>query len=238
MNKHILRGLVLAAFLAPRAAAAAPTPTATPSTPSTPTAHHRANYFTSNQNRADVSAHTEKMFRKLDANHDGFVSKEEIAAVRTDFEQRSAKSAPTRAAHLFEHLDANHDGKITREEVETSRAKRRAATGNTSKTRPAAGASLFDRADVNKDGVITRAEFDAAVSAGKVTLRHAGMRGSQIARLFDVADANKDGRLSLEEAQKAALNEFDAADLDHDGALTPAERRQAVQSAKAKRPRP
>jgi Ca2+-binding EF-hand superfamily protein len=231
MSKHILGGLVLAAFLSPGAAVAAP---AAASTPVTPARHARASYFTSNQNRTDVPAHTERMFKTLDTNHDGFVSKEEIASLQTQFEQRSAKSAPKRAAHLFDHLDTNHDGKITQEEVDASRAKRRAATGK-AKTRIPAGASLFDRADANKDGVITRAEFDAATTAGKITLRHPGMRG-QIARLFDVADANKDGRLSLDEARQAALKEFDAADLDHDGALTPAERRQAAQSARAKRP--
>jgi len=230
MSKQTFGGLVLAAFLSPGVATAVP---ASPATPSTPAAHHRANYFNSNQNRADVPAHTERMFKTLDTNHDGFVSKEEIAALQAQFEQRSAKRAPTRAAHLFQHLDADHDGKITRDEVDASRAKRRAATGNTAKTRAPAGTSLFGRADANKDGVITRAEFDAAVSAGKVTLRHAGMRGSQIARLFDVADVDKDGRLSLDEARQATLKEFDAADRDHDGVLTPAERRQAVQSARA-----
>src|SRR5947209_16604541 len=181
MSRHTLGGVVVAVFLLPGVAAAAP---ASPATPSTPADHHRANYYTSNQNRADVPAHTERMFKTLDTNHDGFVSKEEIAALQAQFDQRSAKSAPTRAAHLFEHLDADHDGKITRDEVDASRAKRRAATGNTAKTRAPAGTSLFDRADANKDGVITRAELHAAVSAGKVTLRHAGLRRSQIPRPF------------------------------------------------------
>jgi hypothetical protein len=44
------------------------------------------------------------------------------------------------------------------------------------------------------------------------------------------------GRLSLDEAQRAALREFDDADLDHDRVLTPAERRQAAKSARVKRP--
>jgi len=47
--------------------------------------------------------------------------------------------------------------------------------------------------------------------------------------LFDMADANKDGRVSLAEAQAAALAHFDKADLNHDGKITPEERQQAHQ---------
>jgi hypothetical protein len=61
------------------------------------------------------------------------------------------------------------------------------------------------------------------------------MRGSAIVRLFDIADSDKDGRVSLAEAQQAALQQFDAADLNHDGVLTPDERRQASKADRAKR---
>jgi len=232
MRKHVLGGLVLVAFFAPSAAAAAPASTATPSAPAR---HPRGSFFTSNENRSDVPARIERMFKKLDSNQDGFVAREEITALQAQFEQRASKSAPSRAAHLFEHLDGNHDGKITQVEIDSLRAARLAATGKTAKAGHRGGASLFARADGNKDGVITRAEFDAATAAGKIKLRHAGMRGSQIVRLFDAADTDKNGRLSLDEAQRAALREFDASDLDHDGVLTPAERRQAAKSGRAKR---
>ena len=79
MSKHTLGGLVLAAFLSPGVATAAP---ASPATPSTPAAHHRANYFTSNQNRADVPAHTERMFKTLDTNHDGKITPDEHQQIR------------------------------------------------------------------------------------------------------------------------------------------------------------
>lgn len=232
MSKHLLGGLVLAAFFAPIAALAAP---ASPPIPSSPARHPRGSFFTSNENRGDVPARIERMFRKLDTNHDGFVAKTEITALQGQFEQRASKSAPRRAAHLFENLDADRDGQITQEEIDSSRAKRLAATGKTAKASHRGGASLFGRADANKDGVITRAEFDGAVADGKITLRHAAMRGSQIVRLFDRADTDRDGRLSLDEAKQAALRQFDAADLDHDGELTPAERRQAAKAAR-KRP--
>jgi EF hand len=45
--------------------------------------------------------------------------------------------------------------------------------------------------------------------------------------LFEMADANHDGRVSLQEAESAALQHFDRADLNHDGRITPDERRQA-----------
>ena len=73
------------------------------------------------------------------------------------------------------------------------------------------------------------------MSSGKIKLRHANMRGSAIIRQFGTADANKDGRVSLEEAQQAALGYFDTADINHDGVLTPVERRQASKAEHAKR---
>jgi len=45
--------------------------------------------------------------------------------------------------------------------------------------------------------------------------------------LFEMVDANHDGRVSLQEAQSAALQHFNRADLNHDGKLTPDEMRQA-----------
>jgi hypothetical protein len=42
--------------------------------------------------------------------------------------------------------------------------------------------------------------------------------------LFEMADANHDGKVSLAEAQAAALAHFDKADLNHDGKITPDER--------------
>jgi hypothetical protein len=119
-------------------------------------------------------------------------------------------------------------------EIDAARAARLAAKGKTVKA-GRGRSSLFARADANKDGIITRAEFDAAAASGKIKVRHANMRGSAIVRMFDAADTNKDGRLSLEEAQQAALRQFDAADLNRDGVLTPSERRQASKANRAKR---
>ena len=228
MSKYFVGGLVLAVLFPMSAADAAAT--ATTALASSP-APNRHSFFTSSQARADVPAHVERMFKGLDTNHDGFVTKSEIAALQAEFDERTAKSAPKRATRLFNRLDADRDGKITMAEVaSTPSAKARAG-----KTTRRPGSALFARADGNKDGVITRAEFDAATASGKIKLHHSAMRGSQIARLFDSTDAGKQGRISLEEAKQAELRQFDAADLNHDGVLTPDERRQAAKINHAKR---
>jgi Ca2+-binding EF-hand superfamily protein len=195
----------------------------------------RPNYFATNELRADVPKHVEKMFARFDVNHDGSISKDEVAAAQALFEARAAKSAPKRASHLFDRLDTNHDGQITQAELEAARAARnvtRRVPVNAS--RRSGSSPLFVRADANKDGILTRAEFDAAVASGKVKPRHPNMRGAAIARLFDSADTDNDGRVSLGEAQRVALQHFDAADLNHDGTLTPQERRQSRSSARRK----
>lgn len=232
--KHFFSGGMVAAVLFAGASAVAQ-PASTASAAGK-TAHARHSFFNSEQKRTDVAAHVQRMFKQLDLNHDGFITRDELAASKSKFDERMTESAPKRAAKLFNRLDTNHDGQITRAEIEAARAARLAASGKTAKPgRKPAGTALFARADANKDGIITRAEFDAATASGKITVRHSNMRGSAIARLFDFADVNKDGRLSLEEARQAALQQFDTADVNHDGILTPDERRQASKSHRAKR---
>ena len=227
MRKFVFGGIVVAALFTGVAATAASVSSTSPK------AAHRGSFFTSDQNRADVPAHIERLFKALDLNRDGFITRDEIAAAQAKFDDRTAKGNPKRAAKMFDRMDTNHDGKITQDEIDAARAARAAAKGKTAKTgRPS---SLFARADANKDGIVSRAEFDAAIAGGKIKLRHANMRGSAIVRMFDAADTNKDGRVSLEEAQQAALRQFDTADADHNGVLTPDERRQAAKLAKAGR---
>jgi len=47
--------------------------------------------------------------------------------------------------------------------------------------------------------------------------------------MFEMADANKDGRVTLQEAQAAALRHFDMADANRDGQITQDERQQLRQ---------
>ena len=227
--KEFVSGGAVAAALFTAAAAIAQT-TATPT--SLPhAAHARRNFFTSDQPRADVPARIAKMFNQLDLNRDGFVTADELATSKTKFDERQSASAPKRVEKAFDRLDTNHDGQITQAELAARPTARKSSTGK----HRVAGSSLLARADSNKDGILTRAEYQAAVANGKIKSRHGKMRGSSLVRLFDSADANKDGKLSLDEAQKAALQQFDSADLNHDGVLSPEERRQASRGGHSKR---
>jgi Ca2+-binding EF-hand superfamily protein len=228
MKEFVSGGALVAALFTAAAAIAqtAATPTSLPRT-----AHARRSFFTSDQPRADVPTRIAKMFNQLDLNRDGFITADELATSRAKFDERQAASAPKRAEKAFDRLDTNHDGQITQAELAARSTARKSSTGK----HRAAGSSLLARADSNKDGMVTRAEYEAAAASGKIKSRHANMRGSALARLFDSADANKDGKLSLDEAQKAALQQFDSADVNHDGVLSPEERRQASKSAHSKR---
>ena len=229
MRKTVLGGAIFAALFA-ASGATAETSVSAPA----PMTKSRSNFFNSNQNRSDVTTHVERLFKGLDVNHDGFVSKAEIASLQSQFDARMSASAPKRIARMFDRMDVDHDGKITQAELSAKQAAKLAAKGKPAKGRNTRS-SLLVRADSNRDGTVTRSEFDAAVAGGKIKVRHANMRGSAIVRLFDGADSNRDGRLSLDEAQQAALQHFDAGDLNRDGVLTPDERRQAARAALSKR---
>ena len=139
-----------------------------------------------------------------------------------------------RIAQMFARLDTNHDGVIVKQEVESARAQFAERMKQHAEQRGQKGdrSKAFDRIDTNDDGNISRQEFAGAPRGpGK------GMHGGFAGRIFDMADTNKDGRVTLVEAQQAALQRFDRADLNHDGILTPEERSQSRQQMGAAQPR-
>jgi Ca2+-binding EF-hand superfamily protein len=193
--KLFLIGAAAAAAVASAAVAqVAPAPPAQP--------HTMKVRFAKPETRAEMQAHVAKMFARLDANRDGFVTREEAQAVHAQMaakmQQRMAQRAQNRGA-------------------DRSKA--------------------FDRIDANHDGMISRDEFASAPRPhGMMMMRMAAMHRGLGGQMFDMADLNKDGRVSLAEAQQAALQHFDRADLNHDGILTPEERQQAHQLMRSKRP--
>jgi len=103
----------------------------------------------------------------------------------------------------------------------------------------------------NRDGAITRAEWDAAQAQRQqrfaardqnndgrpdgARFAHRGMGGGFGGHMFEMADANRDGRVSLQEAQAAALQHFDMVDTNRDGRISPEERMQMRQRMQATR---
>jgi Ca2+-binding EF-hand superfamily protein len=214
MKRFLIGGAAAALVLAGGAAFAQ---TAKPATAPTPRAHP-AKPVT----RAEVQSHLATMFAKLDTNHDGAISKDELAAIEAKrdqkLEQRAQRLDPSK---MFARLDSNKDGKITAAEAE--------AVGAAKAGKPASGKmanALFARADANKDKVVTRAEFDTFAGQVKARLEKAAETKGPGDRMFEQSDANKDGRVSLAEMQQNALAHFDRVDANKDGKVTPAERKQ------------
>lgn len=230
MNKYLAGGAATAALLIGMAAIAQ---TVQP-TPAAPGSRHAR--MMQPQTRAQVQARVQAMFAKLDTNHDGFITKDELAAVEAQrqqkMEQRAERFDPSK---MFDRLDLNHDGKITEAEVEAARSQHAEAKGGQSARAQATSFhGLFARADTNHDGVITRDEFNAIGQQIRARMEKASMaRGGMATRMFGRADTNKDGRVSLQEMENAALAQFDRIDTNHDGTISPQERQQARQLFKA-----
>jgi Ca2+-binding EF-hand superfamily protein len=221
--KKILMGGVAAAAIFAAGAAFASTATTQPA----PAAHGHRAHAAMPTTRAEVQTHVAATFAKLDANHDGFVTKDELNAVDAKrdqkIEQRVAHFDPSK---MFDRLDANHDGQITKAEAEAAQSQHaKGKGGQPAEAHATAMGRLFARADADKNGVITRAEFDAMGQQMKARMEHAGLRRDAMAgHMFDGADANKDGRVTLTEMQQAALAHFDKADTNRDGTISPQER--------------
>ena len=151
-------------------------------------------------------------FAKLDANRDGFVTKEEAESGREEIrierrdriEKRLAEKGaelPDREA-MFDRMDSNHDGSISRDEFTSAKP-------HVDKQRVIV---------INDDG-------DHADGRQDIRIHRSGMRFG--GHMFELADADKDGRVSMQEATNAAAAHFDKADSNHDGTLTRDEMRAA-----------
>lgn len=151
----------------------------------------------------------------------------------------SRADVQAKVAGHFAKMDADRDGFVTRAEADAAREKMRAGMrerfAQRVEKREARRGEAFDRLDANKDGAISREEFEARARARQVRIArpggqamrmHRGMRmGALHGRMFEMADSDKDGRVSLAEAQSAALRHFDMADANRDGTVTREERR-------------
>lgn len=197
--------------------------------------------------RDKVVQHVSKLFARLDTNHDGFVTRDEVEALH--IKMMMGMDGMERGMHAMSGMPgmmAMHG------DMAKAMAEHDMPTPD-----PAA---MFDQLDTNHDGMISRQVFLAAkpqVERRMFVMRNGGAPGGPgehmlmrmhgmdkgtgmgmggfVGHLFDMADANHDGRISLQEAQAAALAHFDRADLNHDGKVTPDERRQMHQAMRLER---
>src|SRR5947209_5908698 len=187
MKKYLIGGAAAAAMVAGGAVFAQTAPQQAPRT-----------HLMKTETRAEAQARVAKMFARLDVNHDGFITKEEVNALEAQHEQK----AEQRAAHfdpskVFDRIDLNHDGKITVEEANAARSQHSRSNGaQPAQAHATAFGGLFARADANHDGAITRAEFNAMGQQLKARMQHAGLHpgGGQASRKLRSCDPNKDGR--------------------------------------------
>ena len=161
------------------------------------------------QTRAEVQAKVAEHFAKVDANRDGVITKAEADAAAQAFRGKWAERAKDRrddrGDRMFERLDSNRDGALSRAEWDAGHAQR-------------------EQRMASRDGDGRRDRH----MRGKMH----GMSGLS-GHMFEMADANKDGRVTLQEAQAAALRHFDMADANRDGQITPDERKQMHERMRA-----
>lgn len=230
MNRLLVGGAVAALALsvstAPAAGQVAPPPGVAQGTtpvapvraaPQRPQLRERVHIMTMSDRtltRDEVVRHVREMFARLDANKDGYVTREEMQAFHRRFadmgggihgrvEEHGAIMADR--ARMFDRMDTNHDGVISRQEFMAARPLMR------------------------ERRVMMMREDAAMPRVDRMPMRGMGMHRMGVfgGRLFEMADANHDGRVSLQEAEAAALAHFDRMDLNHDGKVTPEERRKA-----------
>jgi hypothetical protein len=178
--------------------------------------------------RDEVAGHVARLFAKLDTDRDGFVTRQEVAAIHSKMMAATGKAGDVekrladRGVHIgdrgamFDRLDTNHDGNISRQEFTAGKPQVREERVMIMRGGPDGAPGALP-------------PMDGHPGMGmEMHMRHMGGMGAGAGgfggHLFEMADANHDGRVSLAEAQAAALAHFDKADVNHDGEITPDER--------------
>jgi Ca2+-binding EF-hand superfamily protein len=220
-----MKTFLLAAAALLTLATFAPAAAQTPAPATDASAHHM--HMMQPVTRAAFLQRVQKHFARVDANHDGFVTQDELEASAQAMRARMSQGMAQHAAKMFDRLDTNHDGVVTQAEFDAVMAKSPHAAD--SRRHAPTWDRLASRFDTNHDGQISRAEFDAVraqreqqmASGGGAHMHRAGFA----AQMFAKADLNHDGRVSMQEATQAAQQWFDSADANHDGTLSPDEMR-------------
>ena len=114
-------------------------------------------------------------FERMDANHDGKVTKAEIEASER---ATATRQIMERNQQVFRELDADHNGQLSPAEFAQFHAQVPAANG----------APMLQHFDANHDGVISQVEFRAGTLAN-----------------FDRLDADKDGVVTAAEMKAGGI---------------------------------
>jgi Ca2+-binding EF-hand superfamily protein len=141
--------------------------------------------------RAQVEAAVQARFARADADHDGFVTREEVRARVEAARPDREGGRDQRRGQMFDRLDADHDGSISRAEFDARPAFRGGEPGRRFARRGGGmggglGGRLFERLDSDRDGRVALAEAERAAL-----------------ERFDRVDSNRDGSISPEERQAA-----------------------------------
>ena len=107
--------------------------------------------WNASQTKAEAEARAEMLFNRLDTNHDGSVTQDEVDefAKAMDAQTGGDTHITARIARRMAEADVDHDGKITLPEAKASADRR------------------FDAADSNHDGTVTPEERQATRAAAQ-----------------------------------------------------------------------
>jgi len=180
--------------------------------------------------RVDLEAKLKAQFAEQDANKDGFVTREEVAAQR----EARVKAAMGR---MFDAMDGNKDGSISRAEFDAHHASMRMDMPPMPGGPDAPAVLMMHGGDGRQVEtiMIPRSGADGAkvpapsIAGGPRVIVQTRVMGGPLGgmiteRSFATADANTDAKLTEAEVSAAALAQFDRLDTDKDGVLSAAER--------------
>ena len=186
-----------------------------------PAADTTGHHMQQPKTRAEVEARVKERFAALDVNKDGFITPDEMRhhGMRPggpDHKGPGRADPKDRADRMFAMMDTDKNGEISKAEFEAFHA---AHPGGRFGHDGPGGGERFARWGGPRHG--------------GMWMMH--MRREMMARrMFEREDANHDGKVSLAEAEKAALDRFDKIDTNHDGVISDAERDTARQQMAAR----
>jgi Ca2+-binding EF-hand superfamily protein len=178
----------------------------------------------------------EKMLARADQDGDGALTKQELTdAMKALQPQFSGKPGQMDPAKIFRYLDKNGDGRLTADELPTGRPMLEV---------------VMKRGDADGDGALSEGEFSAAMRAvrkaqtGQPAMpateggpqRGKKSNAQRAARHFSKLDADHDGKLSEQEFAAQSKQRFSRLDSNQDGYLELGEMQSAGGKVKKTKP--